>query len=113
MAFITTRYEPVELDGPREKLSRLLAITGVIYGLIATLVGATAVAGVLGLAGLAADPDATRAARMLGLPWSLAAGDPATQSAATALLLTLGALGLNLATLLLAARLLHGRPTRS
>ncbi len=96
----------------REVVARLLAVISVIYGLLALLTGAVAAAGLFGLAGLGADPGAADAARLLGLPWSLAVGLGAGDRLAT-LLLALGALALNLALLSAAARVTRGRRRRS
>jgi len=109
MAFITTNTPPDPADAPRERLSRLLAVAGFLYALIAGLAAVAAAVGLFGLAGVQPDPGAAQAAQMLGLPWSLAAGDPAVDGAGGTLLVTIGALALNLMILVVAARLAHGR----
>jgi hypothetical protein len=98
--------------GTRDRLSRTLAVAGAIYGLMAAITGAVAVAGVFGLAGLAVDPAAAAPAQMLGLPWSLAGGAVADQPTAS-VLVTLGALAMNLMVLLVGSRLLRGRTGRA
>ncbi len=104
MALAINDFESPE-SGGRDRLSRVLGVAAVLYGLIAAITGVVAVAGQLGLAGLVADPAALAPARMLGLPWSLAAGGGPTAS----LLITLGALGVNLVILLAGARLVRPR----
>ncbi|ATQ44777.1 hypothetical protein [Caulobacter mirabilis] len=105
-------HEPLSRGGERrEMVARLFAVTSVIYALLALLTGAVAAAGLFGLAGLGADPGAADAARLLGLPWSLAVGLGADDRLAT-LLLALGALGLNLALLAAATRAIRGRRRR-
>lgn len=92
----------------RDRLSRVLGVAAALYGLLALIAGGMAAVGVLGLAGLAADPDAIGPARMLAMPWSLAAGGDAV----TGLAITLGALAVNLAILLVGSRLIRGRVIR-
>ena len=99
-------------DGARDRLSRTLAVAGAIYGLMAAITGAVAVAGVFGLAGLSVDPASVAPAQLLGLPWSLAAGAVGDEPRAS-ILLTLGALALNLAALLIGSRLIRGRVGRA
>ena len=111
MALALNEFESPE-GGTRDRLSRTLAVAGAIYGLMAAITGAVAVAGVFGLAGLAVDPAAAAPAQMLGLPWSLAAGAVGDQPAAS-VLVTLGALLLNLAVLLVGSRLVRGRTGRA
>ncbi len=98
--------------GTRDRLSRALAVAGAIYGLMAAITGAVAAAGVFGLAGLAIDPASVAPAQLLGLPWSLAAG-VAGDAPTASLLVTLGALALNLAVLLVGSRLVRGRTGRA
>jgi hypothetical protein len=111
MAMAINDFESPE-GGTRDRLSRTLAVAGAIYGLMAAITGAVAVAGVFGLAGLAVDPAAVAPAQMLGLPWSLAGGAVADQPAAS-VLVTLGALALNLMVLLVGSRLVRGRTRRA
>lgn len=99
-------------SGPREKLSRALGAAGAIYGLLALITAGVAIAGVLGLAGLVADPAAVEPARMLGLPWTLAMGDSQTLASTPALLLTLGGLAVNFLILTVGAALARGRRRR-
>lgn len=108
MALAINDFETSE-DTGRERLSRVIGVAAVLYGLIAAIVGALAVASRLGLAGLGADASAADPARMLGLPWSLAARgeEPA------ALAITLGALAVNLMILLVASRLVRRRLARA
>lgn len=108
MALAINDFESPEGSG-RDRLSRVLGVAAVLYGLIAVITGAVAVAGQLGLAGLIADPAALAPAQMLGLPWSLAAGQEPT----TSLAVTLGALVFNLVILLAGSRLARGRTVRS
>jgi hypothetical protein len=98
--------------GTRDRLSRTLAVAGAIYGLMAAITGAVAVAGVFGLAGLAADPASVAPAQLLGLPWSLAGGAVSDQPAAS-VLITLGALLLNLVVLLAGSRLARAGTART
>ena len=98
MALAINDFESPE-SGGRDRLSRVLGVAAVLYGLIAAITGVVAVAGQLGLAGLVADPAALAPARMLGLPWSLAAGGGGPG----------GALGVNLVILLAGARLVRPR----
>ncbi|MDP2260077.1 MAG: hypothetical protein Q8J89_10215 [Caulobacter sp.] len=111
MAMAINDFESPE-GGTRDRLARTLAVAGAIYGLMAAITGAVAVAGVFGLAGLAADPASVAPAQLLGLPWSLAAGAAGSGPAAS-LGVTLGALALNLAVLLLGSRLVRGRTARA
>lgn len=91
--------------GRRDRLSRTLGVAATLYGLMAAITAALAIAGGLGLAGLAVDPSAGEAARVLALPWSLAAGGGGT---VYVLALTLGGLAANLLLLLAGARLARG-----
>lgn len=111
MAMAINDFESPE-GGTRDRLSRTLAVAGAIYGLMAAITGAVAVAGVFGLAGLTVDPASVAPAQMLGLPWSLAAGAAGSGPAAS-LAVTLGALALNLAVLLVGSRLVRGRTGRA
>ncbi len=111
MALALNEFESPE-GGTRDRLSRTLAVAGAIYGLMAAITGAVAVAGMFGLAGLAVDPAAAAPAQMLGLPWSLAAGAVGDQPVAN-LAITLGALLANLVVLLAGARLVRGRTARA
>jgi hypothetical protein len=104
---ITLNDVPVE-GGTRDRVARALGVAGALYGLLAAITGAVAAAGVLGLLGLAADPATADAARMLALPWSLAAA-PVEAEPALLLAVTLGGLVLNLAILIGGARLARGR----
>lgn len=111
MAMAINDFENVE-GGTRDRLSRTLAVAGAIYGLMAAITGAVAIAGVFGLAGLSVDPASVAPAQMLGLPWSLAAGAAGGEPVAS-VLVTLGALALNLAVLLVGSRLVRGRTGRA
>ncbi len=108
MALAINDFESPE-DTPRARLSRVLGVGAVLYGLIAALVGALAAAGALGLAGFGGDAAAMAPAKMLGLPLSLAAGGGSTADLA----ITLGALAVNLVVLLVASRLFRGRIARA
>lgn len=91
----------------RERLSRVLGVTGALYGLMALITAAVAALGLFGLAGLAVDPAAVEPARLLGLPWSLAI-TPALAPTPTSLLLLAGAaMAVNAGLFQLAARLLR------
>ena len=111
MAMAINDFDNTE-GGARDRLSRTLGVAAAIYGLMAAITGAVAVAGLFGLAGLSADPGSVAPARMLGLPWSLAAGAVGDQPAA-GLAVTLASLAANLAVLLLGARLVRGRTGRA
>ena len=111
MALAINDFEGSE-GGARDRLARALGVAGAIYGLLAAITGAVAAAGLFGLAGLTADPAAAEPARLLGLPWSLAAGATGGEPAVT-LLVTLGALVVNLLVLLVGARLALGRMGRA
>jgi hypothetical protein len=111
MAMAINDFETPE-GGARDRLSRTLAVAGAIYGLMAAITGAVAVAGVFGLAGLYVDPASAAPAQLLGLPWSLAVG-AAGNDPALSVLITLGSLALNLAVLLVGSRLVRGRTSRA
>jgi hypothetical protein len=66
MAMAINDFETPE-GGARDRLSRALAVAGAIYGLMAAITGAVAVAGVFGLAGLTVDPASAAPAQLLGL----------------------------------------------
>jgi len=55
-------------DAGRERLSRLLAVAGAIYSLIALIMAGVAALGLLGLFGQPVDPAAAEPALMLGSP---------------------------------------------
>jgi hypothetical protein len=93
-----------DLSAGRERASRVFAVAGILYGLIALITAGVAALGLFGFAG-PIDPAAVEPARMLGLPWSLAI-TPATAATPTMLmLLACGAMVVNGALIGLAARL--------
>jgi len=98
---------PLEDGGGRERVSRLLAVAGALYGLLATITLATAALGLFGLFGAAVDAAAADPAKLLGLPWSLALSAGGSPGPAVTLLAAAGALAVNGALLGLAARLLR------
>lgn len=107
MALAINDFSPE--GGNRDRLSRALGVAAALYGLMALITGALAVVGVLGLIGPAVDPSALQPGRMLALPWSLAAGGDGVVALAASLVGMLA----NLALLLVAARLMRGRPDRT
>jgi hypothetical protein len=94
--------------GARDRWARALGVACAIYGLLALITAAVGVAGVFGLAGLQADASASDAARMMALPWSLAAG-PAEADPIGALGVIVGGLVVNLLILIVGSRLARGR----
>lgn len=92
-------------SGLRERLSRALGVAGALYSLLAVITGLVAAMGLFGLFGVSVDPAAVEPARLLGLPWSLALGSSAANAPAVSLLVTAGALTVNMIILALAARL--------
>lgn len=94
-------------SGLRERLSRALGVAGALYSLLAVITGLVAALGLFGLFGVSVDPAAIEPARLLGLPWSLALGSSASNAPAVSLLVTAGALTVNMIILALAARLAH------
>lgn len=111
MAMAINDYEDTD-SGPREKGSRALAAAAAIYGLLALITGAIAVAGVFGLAGLAADPSAVEPARLLGMPWSLIMGSADSLDRVPVLLFTLAAMAVNFAILGVGAAVTRGKRKR-
>ncbi|MDP1739144.1 MAG: hypothetical protein Q8L23_17095 [Caulobacter sp.] len=94
-------------DAGRERFSRLLAVAGALYTLIALIVAGVAALGLLGLFGQPVDPAAVEPALMLGLPWSLAVGAAAGQAPTVILALACAAMAANGALLAIAARLVR------
>lgn len=90
----------------RDRLSRALGVASALYGLLAVITAGVAVAGLFGLAGLPVDPAAIEPARLLAMPWGLAAGGG---DATASLLVVLGGLAVNLLTLVVGSRLARGR----
>jgi len=102
----------IPLDGRtsgREMLSRVFAVAGALFSLIALITAAVAALGLFGLAGVAVDPSAAEPARMLGLPWSLAINPAIAQTPTITLLLICAAMAFNAALLMLASRLVRAR----
>lgn len=95
-------------SGPREKIGRALGVAGAIYGLLALITGAVAVAGTFGLAGLAIDPGAVEPARLLGVPWTLFVPAAKDLAPIPSLALSLGGLVVNFAVLMIAAAFARG-----
>jgi len=93
----------------REMLSRVFAVAGALFSLMALITAAVAALGLFGLAGVAVDPSAAEPARMLGMPWSLAISPAIAQTPTVALLLTCAAMAVNAALLMLASRLVRAR----
>ena len=88
----------------RERLSRVLAVAATLYSLMALISAGVAALGLFGLGGLAVDPAAIEPARLLGLPWSLAATASAAPSPAWLLGLVCATMAANFCLLALAAR---------
>jgi hypothetical protein len=104
---MTLALHPLEDGGGREGFSRLLAVTGALYGLLAAITLAVAALGLFGLFGNPVDAAAAEPAKLLGLPWSLALGAAGNAGPAVTLLATAGALAVNGSLLGLAVRLLR------
>lgn len=104
---MTLAIHPLDRSAGRERFSRVFAVAGVLYALIALFTAGVAGLGLFGLAG-PVDPAAIEPARLLGLPWSLAISPANAATPLMLLLLSCGAMAINAVLIALAGRLMRG-----
>jgi hypothetical protein len=90
----------------RERASRVFAVAGILYSLIALISAGVAALGLFGFAG-PIDPVAVEPAQLLGLPWSLAINPANAATPTMMLLLSCGTMAINAVLIGLAARLMR------
>lgn len=90
----------------RERLSRVFAVTSVLFVLIALISAGVAALGLFGFAG-PVDPVAVEPAQLLGLPWSLAITPAVAPTPVMMLALSCGAMAINAVLITLAGRLMR------
>ena len=95
-----------EPSAGRERASRVFAVAGILYSLIALISGGVAAMGLFGFAS-PIDPVAVEPAQLLGLPWSLAINSANAATPTMLLLLSCGAMAINAVLIGLAARLMR------
>lgn len=91
----------------RERASRVFAVAGILYSLIALMSAGVAALGLFGIAG-PVDPVAVESAQLLGLPWSLAITPALATTPVMTLSMSCGAMALNAMLILLAGRVMRG-----